>query len=98
MGQCLPVARTEGQSARRVGENLGALEVGGLFYASFKEGENDGRDTIGRYYNYPSEDWLRACYCKAGRWSFRPVERSNGKGFDGTPATMMHVVVQKSAP
>lgn len=74
-----------------------ALKPGGLFYASFKEGETDGRDTIGRYYNYPSEDWLRRCYRDAGSWHFRSLERSEGRGFDGTPATMMHLVVQKLA-
>lgn len=74
-----------------------ALKPAGLFYASFKEGNADGRDTIGRYYNYPSEDWLKDCYREAGSWSFRSIERSNGKGFDGTVATMMHLVVQKHA-
>jgi SAM-dependent methyltransferase len=72
-----------------------ALKPAGLFYASFKEGNADGRDTIGRYYNYPSEEWLKNCYRDAGSWSFRSIARSDGKGFDGTLATMMHVVVQK---
>ncbi len=75
-----------------------ALRPGGLFYASFKEGNADGRDILGRYYNYPSEDWLRACYRNSGSWSFRSIARSEGKGFDGTAATMMHLVVQKQAP
>jgi SAM-dependent methyltransferase len=74
-----------------------ALKLDGLFYASFKEGEADGRDTIGRYYNYPSEAWLLQCYRNAGSWSFRSLERSDGKGFDGTPATMMHLIAQKLA-
>jgi SAM-dependent methyltransferase len=72
-----------------------ALKSTGLFYASFKEGSTDGRDTIGRYYNYPSEEWLKDCYRNSGSWSFRSIERSEGKGFDGTTATMMHLVVQK---
>ena len=74
-----------------------ALKPAGLFYASFKEGNADGRDTIGRYYNYPSEAWLEDCYRDAGSWSFRSIKRSAGKGFDGTHATMMHLVVQKHA-
>jgi SAM-dependent methyltransferase len=73
-----------------------ALKPDGLFYASFKEGSADGRDTIGRYYNYPSEGWLKDCYRNSGSWSFRSIVRSEGKGFDGTAATMMHLVVQKS--
>ncbi|MDB5582950.1 MAG: SAM-dependent methyltransferase, partial [Bradyrhizobium sp.] len=36
-----------------------ALKPGGHFYASFKAGDADGRDTLNRYYNYPSPDWLR---------------------------------------
>jgi SAM-dependent methyltransferase len=74
-----------------------ALKPDGLFYASFKEGNADGRDTIGRYYNYPSEEWLKDCYRNSGSWSLRSIERNEGKGFDGTAATMMHLVVQKSA-
>ncbi len=74
-----------------------ALKPAGLFYASFKEGNADGRDTIGRYYNYPSEQWLNDCYRDAGSWSFRSIDRSHGEGFDGTVATMMHLVVQKHA-
>ena len=30
-----------------------ALKPGGTFYASYKTGEGDGRDTLDRYYNYP---------------------------------------------
>ena len=87
----VPTAHLQGVLARI----WRALKMGGLFYASFKEGDTDGRDTIGRYYNYPSEDWLRQCYRNAGSWTFRSIDRSEGKGFDGTAATMMHLVVQK---
>jgi len=72
-----------------------ALKPGGYFYASFKEGEADGRDRLGRYYNYPSEQWLRECYAGAGRWRFCSYDRSASTGYDGSAATMMHVVVQK---
>jgi hypothetical protein len=68
-----------------------ALKPAGLFYASFKEGNADGSDTIGRYHNYPSEDWLKECYRDAGSWSFRSIDRSERKGFDGADATIMHV-------
>jgi hypothetical protein len=40
---------------------------------------------------------LKECYRDAGSWSFRSIGRSEGKGFDGADATMMHVVVQKHA-
>jgi SAM-dependent methyltransferase len=74
-----------------------ALKADGLFYASFKEGETDGRDTLGRYYNYPSEVWLRQCYEAAGRWRILSLDRSRSQGYDNRPATMMHLVVRKTA-
>jgi SAM-dependent methyltransferase len=73
------------------------LKPGGYFYASFKEGEADGRDTLGRYYNYPSEHWLRQCYASVGGWRICSFERSEVKGFDDEAATMMHIVAQKNA-
>jgi len=72
-----------------------ALKADGLFYASFKEGNVDGRDRLGRYYNYPSESWLRQCYRAAGHWHFISLDRSESMGFDNTRATMMHLVVRK---
>ena len=45
-----------------------ALKAGGVFYASFKAGAGDGRNSLGRYYNYVSTDWLRAAYAAAGPW------------------------------
>ena len=57
-----------------------ALKPGGAFYASYKTGEGDGRDTLNRYYNYPTEDWLRATYAQAGEWT-RSVDRDRrGEG------------------
>ena len=44
-----------------------ALKPSGVFYASFKIGEGDGRDNLGRYYNYPSPEWLQTTYAAAGR-------------------------------
>jgi len=40
-----------------------ALKPGGLFYASYKVGHGDGRDSLGRYYNYPPAEWLDANPC-----------------------------------
>jgi SAM-dependent methyltransferase len=72
-----------------------ALKPDGLFYASFKIGERDGRDNLGRYYNYPSPQWLQATYAAAGEWSAVSSDTSEIKSFDGTPATMLHRVVRK---
>jgi SAM-dependent methyltransferase len=75
-----------------------ALKPEGLFYASFKIGEGGGRDTLGRYYNYPSPEWLQATYAAAGEWRPMSSGASEIKSFDGTPATMLHLVVCKAEP
>ena len=73
-----------------------ALKPGGVFYASYKEGDADGRDTLDRYYNYPSQDWLRATYDQAGSWSSLSMERGEVRGFDDKMAPMLFVVARKS--
>jgi SAM-dependent methyltransferase len=73
-----------------------ALKPDGVFYASFKIGAGDGRDSLGRYYNYPSAEWLRGTYAAAGEWSSLASDTSVIKSFDETPATMLHLVVRKA--
>jgi SAM-dependent methyltransferase len=73
-----------------------ALKPGGHFYASFKAGEQDGRDTLDRYYNYPSPEWLRTTYASAGSWSSLAIEKGEIKGFDGEWAEMLFVVARKN--
>jgi SAM-dependent methyltransferase len=74
-----------------------ALKPGGVFYASYKEGDVDGRDTLDRYYNYPSPDWLRATSAQAGKWDSLEIESGEVKGFDDKQASMLFVVARKSA-
>jgi SAM-dependent methyltransferase len=74
-----------------------ALKPGGLFYASYKAGDVDGRDTLDRYYNYPTPDWLRATYAKAGSWSSLSIESGEVRGFDDKQAAMLFVVARKGA-
>ena len=74
-----------------------ALKPEGVFYASFKVGDGDGRDKLGRYYNYPSAEWLRRTYAAAGKWSSLASDTSVIQSFDETPATMLHLVVRKVA-
>ncbi|MHC2250752.1 SAM-dependent methyltransferase [Bradyrhizobium embrapense] len=73
-----------------------ALKPGGMFYASYKLGHGDGRDSIGRYYNYPPADWLAATYAASGAWVEVSSDTSEIKSFDEAPATMLHIVVRKS--
>jgi SAM-dependent methyltransferase len=72
-----------------------AMKAGGVFYASYKTGEGDGRDSLGRYYNYVSADWLRAAYAAAGPWQTISFDTSEIKSFDGTPDTLLHLVMRK---
>jgi SAM-dependent methyltransferase len=72
-----------------------ALKPGGIFYASFKAGDAEGRDTLNRYYNYPSPDWLRANYARAGNWSSLEIEAGDVMGFDNEWAPMLFIVARK---
>jgi SAM-dependent methyltransferase len=74
-----------------------ALKPSGVFYASFKIGEGHGRDNLGRYYNYPSPEWLQATYAAAGEWNSLTSDTSVIQSFDETPANMLHLVVRKAA-
>jgi len=72
-----------------------ALKPGGVFYASYKTGAGDGRDSLGRYYNYPSPEGLDATYAASGTWQTIKSDISEIKSFDETPATMLHLVMRK---
>jgi SAM-dependent methyltransferase len=73
-----------------------ALKPDGLFYASYKVGDGDGRDSLGRYYNYPSVEWLEATYAASGQWRQIKSDTSVIQSFDDAPATMLHIVVRKA--
>jgi SAM-dependent methyltransferase len=74
-----------------------ALKPGGIFYASFKAGDAEGRDTLNRYYNYPSADWLREQYdARAGNWASLEIEAGDVMGFDNEWAPMLFVVARKN--
>ncbi|MCP4618914.1 MAG: class I SAM-dependent methyltransferase [Bradyrhizobium sp.] len=72
-----------------------ALKPGGAFYASYKSGDGDGRDALDRYYNYPTEDWLRVTYANSGAWSDLSIETGEVRGFDDAMAQMFFVLARK---
>jgi hypothetical protein len=74
-----------------------APKPSGVFHASLKIGEGDGRDNLGRYYNYRSLDWLQATYAAAGEWILLTSDTSVIQSFDEMPANMLHLVVRKTA-
>ena len=71
------------------------LKPAGKFYASYKAGVAEGRDTFSRYYNYPSADWLRANYAEAGGWDSLSIETGEVRGFDNEQAAMLFVTACK---
>lgn len=72
-----------------------ALVPGGLLYASFKSGDAEGRDSLNRYYNFPSEDWLRNALSAAGNWQDIVITYEDGDSYDGRPATWLHLLARK---
>jgi SAM-dependent methyltransferase len=72
-----------------------ALRQGGVFYASFKAGEAEGHDGLGRYYNYPSNAWLSAVY-GASAWASVNIEETQGSGYDKKPTDWLHVLAVKA--
>lgn len=71
-----------------------ALKPNGIFYASYKAGHAEGLDGLGRYYNYPDQDWLRASYGHG--WSSLEIIAQEGGGYDGLPTPWLHVFAQKA--
>ena len=78
-----------------IGRIHAALKAGGVFYASFKAGEAEGRDQFDRYYNYPSEGWLRTLYA-ALPWRDVVIEAEAGSGYDRKPTDWLHVTATRS--
>ncbi|WP_312361962.1 class I SAM-dependent methyltransferase [Agrobacterium sp.] len=78
-----------------IGRVHGALKTGGVFYASFKAGEAEGRDTFGRYYNYPSKAWLENVYGQFD-WTIIEITSRHGSGYDKMPTDWLHVTATKS--
>jgi SAM-dependent methyltransferase len=73
-----------------------ALRPGGRFFASFKSGDGGDRDSLGRYYNFPSRASLEAAYAEAGPWSELAIEEGQGGGYDGVQRTWLFVVAAVS--
>ena len=73
-----------------------ALVPGGWFFASYKLGEAEGRDSFGRFYNFPDADWLGAQYEAIPGWRIVADERSLGGGFDGVERPWINLTVRKA--
>ena len=74
-----------------------ALKPGGVFYASFKAGDAEGRDGFGRYFNYLSCAELAAAYTPPDRWASLAIDEDTGGGYDGVPTRWLHALALKRA-
>ncbi len=72
-----------------------ALKPGALLYASFKSGDTDGRDKLGRYYNYLDAGELTDLLRDAGAWRSIDINQGRGKGYDGTETGWLQVLARK---
>jgi SAM-dependent methyltransferase len=72
-----------------------ALRPCGVFYASFKAGGAEGHDALGRFFNYPSRDWLHLQY-EVMPWKSITIEEQSGGAYDRKPTEWLYVTAVKS--
>lgn len=71
------------------------LDSPGVLFANFKEGTVEGRDRLGRYYNYPSLPVLKEIFQQAAPWISLEIERSSGVGYDDIPVRWLNCFATK---
>jgi SAM-dependent methyltransferase len=71
-----------------------ALRPGGWHFASFKLGDAEGRDLLGRLHNFLSPAWLLAAYEAAG-FTLEAQDIYAGKSSDGTQRDWIDLTVRK---
>ncbi|CAN5619104.1 class I SAM-dependent methyltransferase [soil metagenome] len=74
-----------------------ALKPGGLFHATYKAGDGGGRDSLGRYFNFPSEAELRTAYDEAGPWAGLEILQGPGHSYEQEERTWLQVTVVRPA-
>lgn len=62
-----------------------ALKPGGHLVASFKTGDAEGKDSLGRYFNYVSQTELAQHLLAAGHWASLAYAEELGSGYDRLP-------------
>jgi SAM-dependent methyltransferase len=72
-----------------------ALRPDGHFTASFKAGGGEGRDALGRYYNYPGAGALRAHMTDAADWATIDITENDGSGYDNRPTRWLWLHARK---
>ncbi len=68
-----------------------ALKPGGIFYASYKAGDGGDRDSLGRYFNFPTPKALTAIYAKSAPWETLEIAQKDGHSYEQEPRTWLLV-------
>lgn len=66
-----------------LGRIFRALRPGGIHVATYKAGEAEDRDSLGRYFNYPSAEALEAVYRRAAAWEILSIQDYVGGDYQG---------------
>jgi SAM-dependent methyltransferase len=74
----------------------GALRQGGRLMASFKAGNHESRDGLGRYYNYLDAQQLHAHMMAAAPWEQVEISENDGSGYDGMPTRWLWSLARKT--
>ena len=72
-----------------------ALEPGGWHYASYKLGDGEGRDDLGRLHNFPTAGWLERTYRTAG-FAIEEAPIYAGRGADGVKRDWCALTVRRA--
>lgn len=72
-----------------------AMLPGGRFFASYKLGATEGRDALGRFYNFPDAAWLAARYAAIAGWRIESTETYSAGGFDNVERDWIAIIASK---
>lgn len=72
-----------------------ALRPGGLHFANYKAGGLAGRDTLGRYFNYPDRRTLQEAYSQSGNWEVLSMVDYVGGGYEGGQGPWIAVTARR---
>lgn len=77
-----------------------ALRPGGWHFANYKAADGDhgggGRDFLGRYYNYPSQEQLASAYEAAGPWAALDMEAYQDGTYGGGLIPWLAITARKA--
>lgn len=72
-----------------------ALKPGGVHLATFKAGGAEGRDGLGRYFNYLSADEAEIAYRASAGWEVLSIEDYMGGDYEGGERPWVAVTVRR---